>query len=362
MSDNAQPIRDIVARVLQAGADKQTLTVRGGGTRQFHTGLQYDKSALRLDQYAGIISYEPSELVITVRAGTNLRSVESMLASRGQQFAFEPPVFGPDATIGGMVASGLSGPRRSFGLALRDAVLGMKIVNGKGEVLSFGGEVIKNVAGYDVSRLFCGAYGTLGVILEVSIRVMPRPACELTVVREEKTADAWQSLQDLRQTIPNLSGLAYDSGKLYCRLAGSEASVAKSMDNLGGVASESGASFWRQLKDQQLDFFKEDGPLWRVSVPPAAPPLALGVNQVYDWGGGLRWIRTDATAEQVRAAAVQAGGSALLFRGGEGKPLDLTPSLSAPSIALQKRIKAAFDPMEVFNPGLLLPAGQTHAG
>lgn len=361
MSDNAQPIRDVVARVLQAGADKQTLTIRGGGTRQFHTGLLHSSDALRMDQYSGIISYEPSELVITVRAGTNLRSVESMLASRGQQFAFEPPVYGSDTTIGGMVATGLSGPRRSFGLALRDAVLGVKIVNGKGEVLSFGGEVIKNVAGYDVSRLFCGAYGTLGVILEVSIRVMPRPASEVTVVREAKTADAWQIMQDLRQTVPNLSGLAYDSGKLYCRVAGSAAAVQNSVDKLGGQNSEQGGSFWRQLKDQQLAFFKEAGPVWRVSVPPAAAPLSLGARQLYDWGGGLRWVSTDATAEQVRAAALKAGGSAVLFRGGDGKPLDLTPSLSAPAIALHKRIKAAFDPLGVFNPGLLLPAGHPNA-
>ncbi|MDO6460879.1 glycolate oxidase subunit GlcE [Granulosicoccaceae sp. 1_MG-2023] len=361
MSDNTQPIRDIVASVLQAAADKQTLTIRGGGTQQFHTGLVHESTALRLDRYTGIISYEPSELVITVRAGTPLRSVESMLASRGQQFAFEPPRFGPNATIGGMVATGLSGPRRSFSLALRDAVLGIKIINGKGEVLSFGGEVIKNVAGYDVSRLFCGSYGTLGVILEVSLRVMPRPPVELTVVRETRTADACQAIQSVRQQVPNLSGLAYDSGRLYCRLAGSEASVAKSVALLGGEVSEQAAGFWRQLKDQELPFFREPGPLWRVSVPPAAPQGNFGARFVYDWGGGLRWIKTDATAEQVRAGTGQLGGSAVLFRSEESRLLDVSASLSAPAIALHRRLKSAFDPMGVFNPGLLFPAGQHHA-
>lgn len=345
--------QEISDRVQQAASDKTSFHIQGGASKQFYTGRPEGVEILDCSTYSGIVSYEPSELVITVRAGTTLRAVESMLTSRGQQFPFEPPSYAKTATVGGMVASGFSGPRRAFSGAVRDAVLGVKLLNGKGEILEFGGQVIKNVAGYDVSRLVTGSFGTLGVILEVSLKVVPRPICELSYELPCSPQSRLSELLRLKNTASNLSGLAATRDTISYRLAGSEESVRKTAAQLGGDELLGDGEFWRTLKDQTSDFFNDETPLWRVSVAPACPEIDLGGDYIADWGGALRWVKSHLDAEQIQARVSLAGGNAQLFRAPEKNTMTL-PQLPSGIVQLHQRIKASFDPSSVFNPGYLV--------
>ncbi|MFZ5619412.1 MAG: glycolate oxidase subunit GlcE [Pseudomonadota bacterium] len=342
-------IRD---RIRAAAAQSTPLVVRGGGSKDFlgrHTeGEVLDASALR-----GIVRYEPTELVITARAGTPLAEVEAALAERGQMLGFEPPHFGPAATLGGTIACGLSGPARPFRGAARDFVLGVKIVNGGGEILRFGGEVMKNVAGYDVSRLMCGAYGTLGALLEISLKVLPRPAAEAFLVLDLDDEDArgrmtgWQ-----REPLP-LAGLCYDGDRLHVRLSGAEQAVAAARRRVGGESDPAGADFWNRLREQRGGFFAGNGELWRLSVPPTTGALPLDGKQLVDWGGALRWVKTTAPADTLFAAAAAAGGHAMRFRGAQDGAV--FQPLPAPLLALHRRLRQAFDPHGILNRGRLYP-------
>lgn len=345
--------QEISERVQQAAADKTSFHIQGGASKQFYTGGPDGMEVLDCSTYTGIVSYEPSELVITVRAGTTLRAVESMLTSRGQQFPFEPPGYAATATVGGMVACGFSGPRRAFNGAVRDAVLGIKLLNGKGEILEFGGQVLKNVAGYDVSRLVTGSFGTLGVILEVSLKVVPKPACELSFELPISSQSRLESLLTLKNSANNLSGLAASCDKITYRLAGSEESVRETAIRLGGDELPIDDGFWRPLKDQTAEFFSDPTPLWRVSVAPACPEVDLDGEYLADWGGALRWVKTNLDAEQVQARVTAVGGNALLFRSAQKNTMTLT-TLSPAIVKLHQRIKASFDPGSVFNPGYLV--------
>lgn len=345
--------QEISERVQQAAAHKTSFHIQGGASKQFYTGKPDGVEILDCSTYSGIISYEPSELVITVRAGTTLRAVESMLASRGQQFPFEPPGYSATATVGGMVACGFSGPRRAFSGAVRDAVLGIKLLNGKGEILEFGGQVIKNVAGYDVSRLVTGSFGTLGVILEVSLKVVPRPACELSFEIHCSEQSRLAALLTLKNSANNLSGLAGSRDKITYRLAGSEESVRETATRLGGDELRADDGFWRSLKDQTAEFFNDSTPLWRVSVSPACPQIDLEGEYIADWGGALRWVKTHLDAEQIQSRVIAAGGNALLFRSPRKNTMTLT-TLPPAVVQLHKRIKASFDPGSVFNSGYMV--------
>ncbi|KPV41500.1 glycolate oxidase [Thiohalorhabdus denitrificans] len=342
------------AEVRAALADGEPLAVRGGGTKQFY-GREVDGRPLNVSGHSGVVSYEPTELVVTARAGTRLAELEALLAEHGQQLACEPPHFGAEATVGGMVAAGLAGPRRPWGGAVRDAVLGAKVLNGAGEVLSFGGEVMKNVAGYDLSRLLVGSLGTLGVLLEVSLKVLPRPAAERTRVLE---VDAGTALARLarwgRQPLP-ITGAAHLDGRLHVRLAGNEAAVAEAGERLGGEEPAGGPEFWADLREQRLEFFAGEAPLWRLSVPPAAPPLDHDGSQLIDWGGAQRWLRGDAPAEAVRAAAAEAGGHATLFRGGD-RTGEVFHPLPGALLSVHRNLKRALDPHGLFHPGRMYGA------
>ena len=332
-----------------AADDGTPLAVTGGGTKDF-LGRITQAKRFDVSGHRGIVTYEPTELVLSVRGGTPLSEVKAALEEQGQMLAFEPPAFGEAATIGGTIATGLSGPARPYAGAARDFVLGTRVLNGKGEVLRFGGEVMKNVAGYDVSRLMTGAWGTLGVLLEVSLKVLPRPAVVRTLEFEVTAREAIERCNAWAAKPLPVTGACHDGERLHVRLAGTESGVASAADALGGGAID-GDAFWTALREQTLPFFTRTGPpLWRVSVPPAATVADLGGDTLVDWGGALRWVRTEATAAEVRAAASSAGGHAMRFRGGDRAGAVFHP-LAPATRRLHERIKAAFDPVGIFNPG-----------
>ncbi len=346
MSDNFIP--SLCARVADAAEKKVALRIRGGGTKDFY-GAAVTGETCDVSSYAGIVAYEPKELVLTVRAGTPLALVEEALARERQMLPFEPPHFAPGATIGGIVATGLSGPRRPYAGAVRDFVLGTRIVNGKGEDLSFGGRVIKNVAGYDVSRLMAGALGTLGVITEISFKVLPRPPVEATLAFEMPEADAVTSVNQWSgQPLP-ISASAWEDGRLRLRLSGAETAIEAAKKKLGGEHIDAG-SYWADLREHRLPFFAAGQPLWRLSVPQTMQPLALGAPQLVEWGGGLRWLCGDLDAFALRSSAERAGGHATLFRGGD-KSVGVFHPLKPAVAKIHRRLKAAFDPAGILNPG-----------
>ena len=339
------------AAVAAARSNGTALQIVGAGTKGF-LGRPPVGAPLSLMGHAGILSYEPTELVITARSGTPLADVEAALAKHGQMLAFEPPHFGPDATVGGCVASGLSGPRRPYGGAVRDHVLGVRLLNGRGEVLRFGGEVMKNVAGYDLSRLMVGAMGTLGVLLDVSIKVLPRPPVEVTLRQASTAARAIEAMNRWAARPLPLSAAAFDGEHLHVRLSGTDSGVRAARSAIGGEAVEDGDGFWQRLREHRHAFFESPLPLWRLSVPPATPPLNLPGKALVDWGGAQRWLLGETPAGQIRAAAAGAGGHATLFRNGD-RSGDAFHPLARPVAALHRRLKAAFDPDGLFNRGRL---------
>ncbi|GAA4656119.1 glycolate oxidase subunit GlcE [Massilia kyonggiensis] len=327
------------------------LRIRGGGTKDWY-GQRLEGDILDTRDYTGIVDYEPTELVITARCGTPLAAIEAALAQQGQMLAFEPPHFGTGATIGGAIASGLSGPRRANSGAVRDFVLGCKLLDGKGDVLSFGGQVMKNVAGYDVSRLLAGSLGTLGLLLEVSVKVLPRAPREATLVFEGvNEVDAIRNLNEWAgQPLP-VSASCWHDGVLALRLSGANAAVDAAIRSLGGDVMPDCARFWTSVREQRHAFFEGDMPLWRLSVPSTVGAIVLGSPQLIEWGGAQRWLRAPAdAAERIRAVVAACGGHATLFRGGDGSVGVFQPL--APAIArIHERLKAGFDPAGIFNPG-----------
>ena len=340
-------IADLCERVRDHSARQAALRIRGGGSKDFY-GEESAGESLDMSGHAGIVAYEPKELVLTVRAGTRLAAVEAELDAQRQMLPFEPPHFGASATIGGAVAAGLSGPRRPYAGAVRDFVLGTRIVNGKGEDLSFGGRVIKNVAGYDVSRLMAGALGTLGVITEISFKVLPKPPAEATLEFEMDEPTATLQVNQWAGLPLPLSATSWEAGRLRVRLSGAETAVAAAKRKMGGESVDAGG-YWHDLREHRLAFFTGGKALWRVSVPQTADPLALSYPQHIEWGGGLRWLTGDADPLMVRSTAERAGGHATLFRGGDRSAGVFHP-LKPPILKIHKRLKEAFDPAGIFNP------------
>ncbi|MEO5793680.1 MAG: glycolate oxidase subunit GlcE [Rhodoferax sp.] len=346
----------------QVRSTHKALNIQGGNTKHFYGEMSHGE-VLDMRPLSGISSYEPSELVVTVRAGTSLFELEARLAEQGQCLPFEPPRFAEGGTVGGMVAAGLSGPSRASVGCVRDYVLGTTVLNAQGEVLTFGGQVIKNVAGYDVSRVMAGSLGVLGVICEVSLKVLPIATATATRMFTMDEASALAQLNTWAgQPLP-IRASAWHHGQLHLRLAGAQAAVKAACAQLGGTAidPEIAASWWDNVRDHQHKFFHLDNNhlakgehLWRISVPATTPALGLQGTQFIEWGGAQRWLRGQATVKQVRAAAVQAGGHATLFRGAAPRTEVFTP-LSAPLLRIHKGLKAAFDPRGIFNPGRLYP-------
>jgi len=342
-------IAGLCERIRDHAGRKEPLRIRGGGTKDFY-GEAPSGAPLEMSSYSGIVAYEPKELVLTVRAGTRLAEVEEALAAERQMLAFEPPRFGDNATIGGTVAAAMSGPRRAYSGSLRDFVLGTRIVNGKGEDLSFGGRVIKNVAGYDVSRLMAGAMGTLGVITEVSFKVLPRPAAEATLAFEMDEDGAIEAVNRWAgQPLP-LSATSWHEGRLLVRLSGAASAITAAKGKLGGEEMEGGDEHWRGLREHRLPFFTGARALWRLSVPQTAEPLRTPHAQLVEWGGGLRWLSGEFEALDIRSTAERLGGHATLFRGGD-KAIGVFHPLAPALMKIHRRLKSAFDPEGILNPG-----------
>jgi glycolate oxidase FAD binding subunit len=368
---SAAPVIDpalaaIVEQVQAARAAKTPLDIRGGGTKAFY-GEAPVGQPLDIRPLAGISSYEPSELVVTVRAGTPLAELEAALAEKGQCLPFEPPRFASaeagGGTVGGMVAAGLAGPARAAVGSVRDYVLGVTLLNGRAEVLSFGGQVIKNVAGYDVSRMLAGSLGVLGVICEVSLKVLPAAPATATLRLDMDEATALRRLNEWGgQPLP-LNASAWWEGTLVLRLSGAAAAVQAAVARLGGELVEPAlaAAFWTGLRDHTDEFFVGAGKavaagasLWRLSVPPTTPPLKLSGEQLIEWGGGQRWLCTSTPAPVLREAAALVGGHATLFRAPQ-RAVGVFAPLKPPLARLHRGLKQAFDPDGVFNPGRLYP-------
>ena len=338
--------------VRRAAANKTPLRIIGGDTKAFY-GRPIDAEPLSVAGHRGIVSYDPSELVVVARAGTRLAEIEARLGECGQRLAFEPPRLGAASTIGGVVAAGLSGPRRPFSGAVRDCVLGATILDGRGQQLRFGGQVFKNVAGFDAFRLMAGAMGCLGVILEVSLRVTPAPRREAALALElDCDAARTRVCELMRRPVP-LSGAFHDGERLHLRLSGGEAGVAALAAELGG--EEEPLGYWDAVRDLTHPALAGDGPLWRLSLPQTAPIPPLGDVVAWDWAGSLVWTRSDRTAESVWQGAAAAGGHATLFRG--AKPgAEVFQPLAPAMLALHQRLKAALDPAGVLNPGRMYGA------
>jgi glycolate oxidase FAD binding subunit len=368
-------ISELTERVRHAAAQGAGLHIRGGGSKDFY-GPSRSGALLETTGLRGIVSYEPSELVVTVGAGTPLQEVEDLLASEGQCLAFEPPHFArsapAQATVGGMVATGLAGPARASVGGVRDYVLGLQLINGRAEHLTFGGQVMKNVAGYDVSRLMVGAMGTLGLITQVSLKVLPQSPAEATLVFELAQADALEHLHRWGgQPLPlNASCWVHDPGDgtgrdlLFVRLRGAvaavEAACQKMRAEVGGERMDTAqaAADWALCRNQALPFFAQapqsDMALWRLSLPQTAPVLDLPWPQLVEWHGGLRWLWAphDAAAT-LHAEAQRSGGSASIFVAAHAQPMRLTGQFDVKNTAaaeIAKRLKTSFDPHGVFNP------------
>ena len=336
--------------VRQAIARRRPVRIRGSGSKDFYGGVTQGE-VLETTAYQGIIDYAPEELVITARAGTTLAEIEAALAVHGQMLPFEPPHFGPRATLGGCVAAGLSGPRRATSGAVRDFVLGVQILDGNADRLRFGGQVMKNVAGYDVSRLMAGSLGTLGLILEVSLKVLPRPKAEATLQFECDEVRALELMNRWAGEPLPISATCYHDQVLTLRLSGATTAVQAAQAKLGGQGLAAGEEFWRGIREQSANFFRSNAPLWRLSLPSTAA-LDLPGKQLIEWGGALRWVFTEAEPGGVRAAAEQAQGQATMFRG-TTKPQSAFHPLPQPLMAVHRRIKRAFDPHGIFNLGRL---------
>ena len=348
---------ELQAQAKDAAARGAALRIRGGGSKDFY-GNPPRGELLDTRGVAGIVAYEPSELVVTARGGTPLEELEAALAAKGQMLPFEPPRFGGAATLGGCVAAGLSGPRRASAGSARDYVLGAKLVDGRGELLAFGGQVMKNVAGYDVSRFLAGSLGTLGVIVEVSLKVLPVPPEERTLRFELPQAEALARLNAWGGRPLPVSASCWHAQTLHVRLSGAPSAVRAAAAKMGGDAlpDAEAAGLWTQVREQAHAFFAGDPPLWRLSLPSTAKPLELpgtpSAAQLIEWGGALRWARGAADPAAVRAAAAAAGGHATLFRA-QDKSAGAFAPLSPVAARLHRELKRAFDPAGIFNPGRL---------
>lgn len=344
-------VQQFAATIRAAAANKTSLRIRGSGSKDFYGGPPvgdvFEVAACR-----GIIDYEPAELVISARGGTPLAEIEATLREKGQMLAFEPPHFGPAATLGGCIASGLSGPRRVQTGAMRDFVLGVRLLDSRGDDLSFGGRVMKNVAGFDVSRLIAGSLGTLGVIIETSLKVLPMPTAE-TTLRLEKTATEAIALMNTwaSQPLP-ISANCHHDNLLTVRLSGATAAVRAAREKLGGEAVADGEAFWRRLREHTIDFFLQPQPLWRLSLNSTTPMLDLPGTQLLEWNGALRWLTSNADPQTIRAAASAGGGHATLFRARDKSAGTFQPP-SPTLMKIHRELKRAFDPAGIFNTGRL---------
>ncbi|NJJ56797.1 MULTISPECIES: glycolate oxidase subunit GlcE [unclassified Pseudomonas] len=338
----------LLEQVNQALNNATPLLIQGSNSKAF-LGRAVTGEVLDTRAHRGIVSYDPTELVITARCGTPLAELAEVLDASQQMLPCEPPSFGEHATVGGMIACGLSGPRRPWSGSVRDFILGTRLITGQGKHLRFGGEVMKNVAGYDLSRLMAGSYGALGVVTEVSLKVLPKPRQTLSISLELDTDRALLRLAEWGQQPLPISAACHDGQRLHLRLEGGEGSVAAAHDRLGGECLD--AAYWHDLNEHRLSFFDEDLPLWRLSLPHNTPRLSLPGTQLIDWGGAQRWLKSDADASVIRAVVDKLGGHATCYHPG----LIDSPFQPLPDTLMRyhRNLKQQLDPRGIFNPGRL---------
>ncbi|MEJ2213893.1 MAG: glycolate oxidase subunit GlcE [Gammaproteobacteria bacterium] len=345
---------DLQNRLSLALENKQPVAITAGQSKSFY-GREIRGDKLSVSAHTGVVDYDFRELVVTVRSGTSLLELQKVLSERNQMLPFEPPVYTGMDTIGGVLACGFSGPGRAYDGSARDFVLGCTLLNGKAEQLKFGGRVMKNVAGYDVSRLMTGAMGTLGMLLDVSLKVLPKPETEKTLIIEKPLNDSIEFINSLdTQRLP-ITASAYHENRLYLRLSGLESTLDHYLNKLQADSVETDSHFWQQLKDQQLDFFKTDKTLWRFSLPPSTSPLDLNGSTLYEWRGAQRWFiaeDNEISSEEILRVVNQAGGHATQFKNGDrqGEVFNTLPDV------LKKyhiKLKQAMDPHGILNPGRL---------
>ncbi len=346
-------LTQIQQQIREAASHQRPIRIRGGGTKDFY-GESLRGEVLDMGRLTGVIDYEPSELVVTAWAGTPLAEIEALLATQNQYLAFEPPAFAPGTTLGGVVAAGLSGPRRATVGGVRDFVLGASLLSSQGELLKFGGRVMKNVAGFDVSRLLVGSLGILGPIADVSIKVLPCPRLEVTLAFEMTAAESVRAFNRwLRTPIP-VSATSWWGGQARVRLSGMPTAVEEGVRQLNGerVPTAEAAIWWAQLRHHQHPFLNREQPLWRMSIPATSPLLSIAGEVLIEWAGALRWVRSTTPASDLRAAASALGGSAALWHGGPSQPM--SAPLAPGVLALHRRLKSQFDPLGIFNPDRLI--------
>ncbi|SKC99259.1 FAD binding domain-containing protein [Burkholderia sp. YR290] len=344
MDDSAR----LVAQVQRAIAQHTPLRIRGSDSKRF-LGREVQGEELDTRSHRGIVAYDPTELVITARAGTPLVELNAVLDDADQMLPCEPPLFDSKGTLGGAVATGLSGPRRPWAGSMRDFVLGCRVITGDGDHLRFGGQVMKNVAGYDMSRLLAGSFGSLGVLTEVSLKVLPKPRERRSFALKLGADEAMRELSAWRKAALPVSGACYVDDKLHVRLEGGSGSVKSAVDRIGG--EEIDCAFWDALRDHQLPFFADTRPLWRLSLPNATPLMQLPGDALLDWAGAQRWLKSDAAAAEIRQLAHAAGGHATCFTPSPDR--EPFQPLAASLLRYQHQLKRRLDPSGVLNPGRL---------
>lgn len=356
---------DFVAQIRDAAAAKAPLNIEGAGSKRWYGNPVVAQRSLATAGHSGIVDYDPAELVLTARCGSTLADIESALAERGQMLPFEPPRYAPESTLGGAIATALSGPGRPFVGGVRDFVLGMHVIDGKGDVLKFGGQVMKNVAGYDVSRLMTGSMGILGLISQVSLKVLPVPVATATLRFELSEAEAIRRVNEWSGKPLPLSASVWEKGILHIRLSGARAAVDSAVEQMGGALLDvsSADALWNELRDQTRHFFRDaermngGQTLWRLSLPAIAPVVAASQipdadGQLIEWGGSQRWLWSAASGDAIRDAARQMGGHAVRFNN-QHSGVETFAQPSAALMAIHRRLKQTFDPHGVFNPGRL---------
>jgi glycolate oxidase FAD binding subunit len=357
---------DFVTQIREAVASRQTLCIEGGGSKRWYGNPSVAAQSLVTSGHHGIVDYDPAELVLTARTGSKLSDIEFELAERGQMLAFEPPRYAPESTLGGAIATALSGPGRPFIGGVRDFVLGMHVINGKGDVLKFGGQVMKNVAGYDVSRLMTGSLGVLGLISQVSLKVLPVAPATATLQFEMSASDAIRQGNEWSAKPLPLTATTWEDGVLRVRLSGARAAVESAIIHMGGacLGSEEATAYWQRLRDQTHPFFCDTAAiaagktLWRLSLPAVAPLVTTdqirgAAHQLVEWGGAQRWLWSDTPPAFIRDVAKGLGGHAVRFNNQHGSGDTFSP-LSLALMAIHRRLKQTFDPHAVFNPGRLI--------
>lgn len=357
-------------QVMTAVAGHRPMYISGGRTKDFYGNTHRIVASdghcvVDMSAHRGVIEYHPAELVMTARAGTPLREIEAVLAEQRQMLAFEPPHFGPGATLGGCISAGLSGPGRMARGGVRDFVLGVRLLDGHARLMSFGGQVVKNVAGYDVSRLLAGAMGMFGALVDVSIKVVPMPAASCTLRLALPAADALARFSDWRlQPLP-ITATAWEPGPTAAagiasvRLEGSEVAVASARQRVGGevMLTQLASGHWRKIREQVHPFFQAGESLWRLSLPPCTPAEGPLAGALMEWGGAQRWLRGDIDIDTVRGWAAGREGHATLMRVGQSMPHPPCGVFHPPGpamLAVMHRLKNEFDPWHLFNPGRFL--------